>query len=424
MHESLVQTLVATTALAAGLAGCIASCAKSNEEYVSAPHGPYNPDGSPGADGGGDALAEKDAPKAPGNAKQCGICYKDSDCLTGYGCVTSPWGDKFCAAFCPPACQDVGMVCMPHLSYPPSADAGADADAALLAMDASAGTGVCVPPNNQACPCTADREGVFRSCVNNNSFGSCSGEQTCKSSAWGACDGPVPAKETCDGIDNNCNGLIDSLDTTVTATELCAGDAGAPHATLACENAKCELGGCEPGWAKYPASLPDTAGCPCAVDKTDISPADDCSKAQALGSLSDVGAAPLSLKGTLSSDTDVDWFGFETTDTQQALGQNSYRIHVEFAAGGNPGDEFRFDVLRGPAGTQCQGAPKSTLTSYDWCADSAAGPKGAADADCSGSYRIRVYRKAGATGACAQYVVTVSSGALGACPPADACGAQ
>jgi hypothetical protein len=427
MRDSMVQSLAVSAALVAIAAGCITSCAKSNEEYISAPHGPYGSDsdgGIAGADGSSDAHAEKDAPKAPGNAKQCGICYKDSDCLTGYGCVASPYGDKFCAAFCPPACAEMGMVCVPHAGYPPSLDAGADADAALLPMDASAGTGVCVPPNNQTCACTADREGVLRACTNNNSFGSCPGAQTCTASAWAPCDAPLPSKETCDGVDNNCNGLIDSQDTTVTATDLCAGDAGAPHASFTCASAKCTLGGCEPGWSKYPATLPDSAGCPCAVDKTDVAPAtdNDCSKAQAQGSLSDVGAAPLSFKGTLSSDTDVDWFAFETTDSKQDVLKNTYRIHIEFSS--NPGDEFQFDVLRGPAGTQCQGTAKSALTSYDWCADSPGGSKGAADADCSGSYRVKVSRKPGATGTCSQYAITVTSGASGACPAADACGAQ
>ncbi|MBI5535363.1 MAG: hypothetical protein HY898_21725 [Deltaproteobacteria bacterium] len=426
MLGSLRRTILASGAFVVAVACLFAACAEgTGSEYMGpVDHGPYYSSD----DGGGntsDVVEAQVLPEAPGQGKQCAICYKDTDCVTGHSCIASPYGDKFCSAPCTSGtCADPSYQCADMAGYPPPiVDAGVDAGDS----GAKGGALQCVPPKAATCTCNADREGVIRNCYHTSQYGACKGSQVCKSSAWTSCDAPLPTQEVCDGKDNNCNGLIDSQEPNTTGAELCAGSTGAPHATFACESAKCVFGGCDPGWERYPATLPETQGCPCAVDKTDIAPAsdNDCTKATDKGSLSDVGAAQLTLTGSLSSDTDVDWYAFTTTDTQQAPGANTYRIHIEFAAGnGNPGDEFRFDVMRGAPGTVCQGTTKPTLTSYDWCADNQDSAKGFADKDCAGAYRVKVSRKAGATGTCSPYTVVVKSGGSGACPAKDACGEQ
>ncbi|HIA04589.1 MAG TPA: hypothetical protein EYN66_22280 [Myxococcales bacterium] len=130
----------------------------------------------------------------------CRQCDTDGDCLVENAfCVLGEAG-KFCATDCSSTsgqCED-GYLCKPE------------------------GDQVVCLPQNGTCSCMGGvlgrtpvagrREGCERS----NEHGSCQGERLCVgSSGWGDCDAPVPASESCDGLDNNCNGDIDEgiLDT-------------------------------------------------------------------------------------------------------------------------------------------------------------------------------------------------------------------
>ncbi|MBU0953558.1 MAG: putative metal-binding motif-containing protein, partial [Nanoarchaeota archaeon] len=78
---------------------------------------------------------------------------------------------------------------------------------------------------------TVCTDGTTQSC-STGLLGVCSaGTQTCGSNAWGGCVQNNPAAaETCDGLDNNCNGLIDETGTcecTNGATKSCGSNVGA-----------------------------------------------------------------------------------------------------------------------------------------------------------------------------------------------------
>jgi MYXO-CTERM domain-containing protein len=77
----------------------------------------------------------------------------------------------------------------------------------------------CDGTTDPGCECLPGEE---QACGSASSVGECRpGVQTCDSSGqWGACEGEVgPENETCDGKDNDCNGIVDDVD----AVEICDG---------------------------------------------------------------------------------------------------------------------------------------------------------------------------------------------------------
>jgi hypothetical protein len=80
------------------------------------------------------------------------------------------------------------------------------------------GEAVCVPLN-ASCDCRPETAGTRRPCVRENAIGTCYGVETCDPAAgWTGCTAPVPAEETCNGLDDDCDG---ELDEGVPETESC-----------------------------------------------------------------------------------------------------------------------------------------------------------------------------------------------------------
>ena len=71
-------------------------------------------------------------------------------------------------------------------------------------------------PTTGACGCSARAIALELStpCTNTNEFGSCLGERTCEPVGLSPCSAAVPAKETCDVGDNDCDGETDEGDAT------------------------------------------------------------------------------------------------------------------------------------------------------------------------------------------------------------------
>lgn len=76
-------------------------------------------------------------------------------------------------------------------------------------QDRAPGLGACTPMSN-SCTCSAEAAGLQRTCQLNNDIGTCYGIETCDPQAgWSDCTAGAAEPEACDGKDNDCNGLID-----------------------------------------------------------------------------------------------------------------------------------------------------------------------------------------------------------------------
>ena len=368
---------------------------------------------------------------------QCAPCVTADDCPNaGFGdrCAIAPATDRFCARDCSfdDTCP-MGSVCVDTATYVGSLAGGGTSDGGVGEAGAPMGNKMCVPMGSDSCPCDAVRDGVTRTCEAMSGGMTCGGTETCDgaSGTWGMCTAGTPGPEVCDGADNDCNGTPDDGD----PETLCAGMGMPANATWDCDQGQCVVGSCDPGFTNFPPTLPPSAGCPCQVDATE--PNETCADAKAVGSVTDANTTPLTISGRLSSANDVDWFTFDTVDSDEGT-TNSYHVHIEFTAPVPTNDEFTFDIIRGST-CAVPDAAHSNLTEYDWCVDGTGTDSSGAtigEATCGVTapihcgphdkpYLIAVRRKPAATGTCSEYTLKITakggtcdfSQATGACDP-------
>ena len=61
-------------------------------------------------------------------------------------------------------------------------------------------------------PCSDDTSGEIRFCERRNDFGACFGREVCDPSiGWTGCDANEPIAEICNGADDDCNGFTDDI---------------------------------------------------------------------------------------------------------------------------------------------------------------------------------------------------------------------
>ena len=128
-------------------------------------------------------------------AALCAPCVSDAECAAvspGSLCVKHGEQGSYCATKCA-ATKDCPADYKCSYSY---GTAGQDQ--------------VCVLSVG-ACDCSplATAAGAKTSCANSNGAGTCKGQRSCLAAGLSLCDAQVPAPETCNGVDDDCNGLTD-----------------------------------------------------------------------------------------------------------------------------------------------------------------------------------------------------------------------
>lgn len=196
-------------------------------------------------------LGPKDMfiPCQPGDGCLGDPCAENTDCESGL-CVVHI-GEKVCSTFCVEECPvgwscqqvsvggaDLVFACVsqfPFLCMPCMEDVDCSTEwAPGQCIDAEGKGGFCTAPcaaegacpvgyacaeehcapESQTCQCTqmAIAASTSTFCWVENEFGKCEGTRTCEEAGLSDCDAVEPAPETCNGLDDNCDGQIDEDD--------------------------------------------------------------------------------------------------------------------------------------------------------------------------------------------------------------------
>ncbi len=198
----------------------------------------------------------------------CDPCANSKDCaslgITGAACVDLSGDGHFCGIPCQGGCPD-GYACKNVKNTE-----GSSSDQCVRSGSGAAAQ----------CPCSdaAKAAKLSTTCATaypgpENTTVFCPGNRSCNVGGLTACDAPAPVTETCNGQDDDCNGLTDEGDcddNNACTTDSCAGKEGCKHTALggACDDGNACTSGdvCTAGVCKSGTALQCNDANPCTQD--------------------------------------------------------------------------------------------------------------------------------------------------------------
>jgi subtilisin-like proprotein convertase family protein len=124
----------------------------------------------------------------------CAPCTSPADCDGGFCLPLDPRdGRSYCLQACTAGACRAGFVCDE-----------------LVLQEESLGE-LCLPVSG-TCSCTEQNEGLDRLCTVGNELGTCLGREVCQAAeGWVGCTARTPVPELCNLVDDDCNGLVDDV---------------------------------------------------------------------------------------------------------------------------------------------------------------------------------------------------------------------
>ncbi len=164
----------------------------------------------------------------PRHTRLCRPCRTDAECQ-----ATNDAYPAYCLAAADP---DQGSFCGSSCANRDCPEGYACQDAAT----AGGGTARQCVPNAGMCECRSSWAalGFSTDCVTRNEVGGCDGTRQCTVDGLSACNGPAATTETCDTLDNDCNGQTDDIAATActvdNANGQCPGTTGCGRSGPTC----------------------------------------------------------------------------------------------------------------------------------------------------------------------------------------------